>query len=126
MSDRNTSNSGNEARPRSRRELARLIRGVDGLLDADRLLVEDGDALLPALAAAGGAVEEGELAAARRGIEALVQCGMLEEASGRAALEAARPVLMELSGGAAPAPPAGPLRDARKTTQKRSLRWNTW
>jgi hypothetical protein len=127
MNDPSPPNAAHETGPRSAEELTRLVWWVEGLLDADRLLGEDGDALLRALAAAQGAMEGGKVAAARRhtrqfcrGIEALVQCGMLEEAPGHAALDTAHHLLTELSGGEAPARPTDPSRTARDT-QKGSL-----
>lgn len=102
MNDPDTPNSGNETGPRSPKELTGLTWWVEGLADADRLLAKDANALLHALAAMRGAMEGGEVQAARRHLQqfcrritALVHRGMLEEAPGRAALEAARHLFTE-------------------------------
>src|SRR5262249_48519856 len=78
-------------------ELDRLYRLIEGLLDADMLLAEEGGALLEAIDRAHRCHREGDPEAAHRhwtrldvAIESLVENGRLEEAQGRAALALVR------------------------------------
>jgi hypothetical protein len=74
-------------------EFDRLYRLIEGLLDADILLAEEGGALLEAIELARRCHREGDLEAADRhriglgrAIESLVQNGRLGETQGRTAL----------------------------------------
>jgi hypothetical protein len=81
------------ATPARATEFDRLYRLIEGLLDADMLLPEEGGALLEALDRARRCHREGDLKAAHRhwlrlgrAIESLVENGRLEGAHGRAVL----------------------------------------
>jgi hypothetical protein len=85
------------ATPARATEFDRLYRLIEGLLDADILLAEEGGALLEALDRARQCHREGDLEAAHRhwirlgrAIESLVENSRLEEAPGRAALALVR------------------------------------
>jgi hypothetical protein len=94
-----------EATPPDAAKLVHLYRMVEGLLDADLLLAEEGGTLLKAITAARRARDRGDVAAARRhttrfvlAMEGLVRDGLLDEAHGRGALEAARRMLNDTAG----------------------------
>jgi hypothetical protein len=85
------------ATPAPATEFDRLYRLIEGLLDADILLPEEGGALLEALDRARRCHREGDREAAHRqwlrlglAIQSLVENGRLEEAYGRAALALVR------------------------------------
>jgi hypothetical protein len=85
------------ATPARATEFDRLYRLIEGLLDADILLAEEGGALLEAIDQAHRCHREGDREAAHRqwlrlglAIESLVENGRLEEAHGRAALALVR------------------------------------
>jgi hypothetical protein len=85
------------ATPARATELDRLYRLIEGLLDADILLPEEGRALLEAIDRARRCHREGDLEAAHRhwlrlglAIQSLVENGRLKEAHGRAALAIVR------------------------------------
>ena len=88
------------ATPARATEFDRLYRLIEGLLDADILLPEEGRALLEAIDRAHRCHSEGDLEAAHRywlrlvvAIASLVENGRLEEAHGRAALAILRQTL---------------------------------
>jgi hypothetical protein len=100
MNDPSAPNLAMDATPPGAAKFGRLFRLVEGLIDADLLLFDDGEALLAEIEVAGRALEEGDAAAVARHLArfirtmtALMQSGLLEEAHGRAALEGARRML---------------------------------
>jgi hypothetical protein len=105
MNDPITPNSETDAIPGSAEELARLSRWVEGLLDADRVLVEDGRELQEAIEEARQCYRLGDREAARRhttrlglAIQALVRSGWIEPAHARAALEGVDRLLHDPAG----------------------------
>jgi hypothetical protein len=105
MDDPITPNSETDVIPGSAEELARLSRWVEGLLDADRLLVEESRELLEAIEAARQCYSLGDPEAARRhttrlglAIQALVRSGWIEPAHARVALEGVDRLLHDPAG----------------------------
>jgi hypothetical protein len=105
MDDPTHPNPAMDALPPSAAALAQLYRMVERLVDADYLLAEDGGALLVEIAAARGALDAGDVAAAHghtrqfcEALEALVRSDLIEEAHGRSALAAARRMLGDPAG----------------------------
>jgi hypothetical protein len=105
MNDRSTPHTAPDANSPSAADFARLHRIVEGLIDADLLLPEDGGTLLEVIEAAHRSLDGGAAGASRQhtrrivlAIEALVQSGTLDEAHGRTALETARRMLNDAAG----------------------------
>jgi hypothetical protein len=105
MNDPSAANPAMDATPNCSAKLTRLSLMVQRLLDADLLLVEEGEALLAEIAAADRAVAGGNETAVRRHLrrfvrtlEALMGSQMLDVAGGRAALGAARRMLEASAG----------------------------
>jgi hypothetical protein len=92
-----------ELSPPTTVEFQRLFRRVEGWIDADLLLAEEGGPLLAEIAAAGRARDAGDAAALRRHLEGFLQAleGLsrsreLDTRDGGSALAAVRQLLNEL------------------------------
>jgi hypothetical protein len=100
MSDPMARDPAMEMTPPSEAELLSLFRTVEGWIDGDLLLAEDGGALLAEIAGAGSARDAGDAAAVRRhtvrflrALETLIASRELDPEDGNPALAAAREIL---------------------------------
>jgi hypothetical protein len=105
MSDPTARTPAMEVTPPSAAESLTLFQWVQGWIDGDLLLVEEGGALLAEITAAGRAREAGDPAAvcrytARfiRALEMLIESRELDADVGRPALAAAREILNDSAG----------------------------
>jgi hypothetical protein len=94
-----------EVTPPPAAEFLALFQRVQGWIDGDLLLAEEGGALLAEIAAAGQAREAGDPAAVRRDtagfirtLEMLIESRELDDEVGRPALAAAREILNDGAG----------------------------
>jgi len=94
-----------EVTPPSAAEFLSLFQRVQGWIDGDLLLAEEGGALFAEIAAAGRAREAGDPAASRRhtarfirALEMLIESRELDAEVGRPALAAAREILNDGAG----------------------------
>jgi hypothetical protein len=105
MSDPMAPNPAMEVTPPSAAEFLSLFRRVEGWMDSDFLLAEEGGALLAEITAAGRAREADDPAAVRRhtarfirALEMLIESRELDAEVGRPALAAAREILNDGAG----------------------------